>query len=126
MKEQLAKLGRFLKNNANLLIFKFVLGFVDVTTDLVSGHNFISGQFLLGLYFASKTREEFNNNNQDYTPWGLLTIFFVWFPGLLRILNMSSDQTWRGVPAKTIAKRVSGYFVLLIVWPIFSLLMYVK
>ena len=110
-------------NFVNVFVMKFIFGVVDVTTDLVNGHNLISGQFLLSIYFASKTREEYLLHKRDYTPWGILTIFFVWFPGLLRILFMASDQTWSGLSAKDIVRRVSGFAILLAVWPLFSLLM---
>ena len=121
--EHLRNLFVSLKDNVNLVLFKFILGIIDVTTDIVSGHNLISGQFLLGLYFASKTREDYKLNNRDYTPWGILTLFFVWFPGLIRITTVTIDQQWRGLPAKLVIKRIFSYFILLTVWPIFSLLM---
>ena len=110
-------------NFCNVFVIKFIIGLVDVITDLVSGHNLISGQFLLSIYFASKTREEYLLNKRNYTPWGILTIFFVWFPGLLRILTIGLDQTWKGVSATNLLKRVLGFMILLAVWPFFSLLM---
>ena len=42
-----------------VFVFKFVFGIVDVTTDLVNGDNFFNGQFLLGVYFSSKTQEDY-------------------------------------------------------------------
>ena len=42
-----------------IFVFKFVFGIADVSTDLVNGHNFLSGQYHLGLYFSSKTREDY-------------------------------------------------------------------
>ena len=42
-----------------IFVLKFIFGIVDVSTDLVNGDNFLTGEFLLGVYFSSKTREDY-------------------------------------------------------------------
>ena len=44
-----------------MILVKITLGLVDATTDYLSGLNLLSGQFSLGLYFASRTKEEYDN-----------------------------------------------------------------
>ena len=70
-----------LKDFIKIFVFKFLLGLVDVVTDCISGHNFLTRHFLIGLYFASKTRDHFQNHEDDSEPWGYLTLCQVWFPG---------------------------------------------
>ena len=69
--------SRFFK----IFVLKFLLGLTDVITDCVNGHNFLTRQFLLGLYFASVTRDQFLPFENDSVPWGYSTLFLVWFPG---------------------------------------------
>ena len=42
-----------------VFILKFVFGLFDVSSDLINGHNYLSGQYVLGQYFTSKTREDY-------------------------------------------------------------------
>ena len=109
MLEKLKRLFQHLKDFLLHFAFKFFLGLLDVMTDLVVGHNLIagSGAFLLGSYIATSSKEEKDhhlNDDQDYTPWGILTILLVWFPGLMRILALCLDQTWKGIPTKSLLK----------------------
>ena len=43
----------------NILVLKICLGSFDVVSDIIKGFNYITGEFALGLYFASKTRAEY-------------------------------------------------------------------
>ena len=40
-----------------VVLFKIVFGIVDVVTDFINGISYFTGDFALGLYFASQTRE---------------------------------------------------------------------
>ena len=63
------KAVQILNSTIKIIIFKVALGVFDVGSDIVNGYNFISGQFLLGLYFASLTREDY-----DLLPGNLLVV----------------------------------------------------
>ena len=56
----ISKCGKILNSTIKILIFKVALGVFDVGSDIVNGYNFLSGQFLLGLYYASLTREDYD------------------------------------------------------------------
>ena len=43
-----------------VFILKIALGFLDVSTDLINGFNFLNGEFAMGVYFASDTRVLFD------------------------------------------------------------------
>ena len=45
------------KEFLSVLLLKIVLGTFDVVSDFINGINFFTGDFALGLYFASQTRE---------------------------------------------------------------------
>ena len=79
-----------------IFVLKFLLGLTDVITDCVNGHNFFTRQFLLALYFASVTRDQFLPFENDSVPWGYSTLFLVWFPGkfleYFLLINISSCQ----------------------------------
>ena len=85
----------------NVFIFKIVLGSFDVGTDVASGYNLLSGQFALGLYFSSKTRELYNQA-PDHTIWGCLSLALVWLPGLVRISILAASRMWKNMGAKNI------------------------
>ena len=65
----ISKCVKILNSTIKILIFKVALGVFDVGSDIVNGYNFISGQFLLGLYFASLTREDY-----DLLPGNLFVV----------------------------------------------------
>ena len=106
----------------NVFIFKIVLGSFDVGTDVASGYNILSGQFALGLYFSSKTRELYNQA-PDNTIWGCLSLALVWLPGLVRISILAASRTWKNMGAKRILNQLAKYALLFIIWPQFSILM---
>ena len=68
-------------NFVKIFVFKFLLSLGDVTTDCIHGHNLLRRYFLLGLYFASETRDQFLTHKNDSEPWGYSTLGLVWFPG---------------------------------------------
>ena len=103
-------------------LVKICLGIFDIATDFVTGYNSLSGEFSLGLYFASKTREFYEE--APYNPfWGSITLSLPWLPGLLRIAYLAHKQDWRGVSKVLWVKRIVGYFMTFLVWPVFSVLM---
>ena len=85
-------------------------------------YSFISGEFKLGLYFASRTREEYDLL-PDLTNWGYLTICLPWVVGLLRIAFHASEVHWRSLSLTEGLVRIGGYLLLLAAWPLFSPLM---
>ena len=86
-------------------------------------YSFISGEFKLGLYFASRTREEYDSL-PDLTNWGYLTICLPWVVGLVRISFHASDVVhWRSLTLTEGLVRIGGYLLLFIGWPLFSPLM---
>ena len=105
-----------------MLLLKIILGVVDVATDFISAFNLLSGQFKLGLYLASRTKEEYDNA-PDIDNIGWLVLAIPWLPGLARILFVAVEDPWRGVPRKKLAMRVGGYALALMAWPVFPNLM---
>ena len=49
----------------NILVLKICLGSFDVVSDIIKGFNYITGEFALGLYFASKTRAEYEEVSES-------------------------------------------------------------
>ena len=53
-------IANILKAIATVLILKVILGFIDVSSDVINGTIMVSGEYKLGLYFASSTREDYD------------------------------------------------------------------
>ena len=67
----------------NILVLKICLGSFDVVSDIIKGFNYITGEFALGLYFASKTRAEY----EEVRYWYIESLFLHWdLPYLLYLL----------------------------------------
>ena len=106
-----------------IFVLKFLLGLTDVITDCVNGHNFLTRQFLLGLYFASQRREEYDLVAGSTAAWGYQTICLPWLPGLFRISFIASEVKWRSLQCKEVLLNIGGYILMLLAWPLFSPLM---
>ena len=80
-------------NFVQVFVFKFLLSLGDVVTDCINGHNFLTRYFLLGLYFASVTRDQFLTLENDSARWGYSTLGLVWFPGRKGDAILHSHET---------------------------------
>ena len=58
-------LGTFIK----VFILKITLSFLDVSTDIINGFNFWSGEFSMGVYFVSKTRALYDKIRDGKGMW---------------------------------------------------------
>ena len=105
-----------------VLILKVMLGIFDVSSDIINGIIMISGEYKLGLYFASTTREEYNLL-PDTTVWGYQTLCIPWLPGLLRIIFLATEVQWGGLKWTEKIRKIAGYFLSWISWPLFSVFM---
>ena len=105
-----------------VLILKVGLGIFDVGSDIVNGYNFLSGYFKLALYFASLTREDYDQL-PDLSKLGYPIILLPWLPGLLRIVFLvSSDINLGNIKWKEVFRGTVGYSLLLMTWPFFFIL----
>ena len=80
-------------NFVKIFVFKFLLSLGDVATDCINGHNFLRRYFLLGLYFATETRDQFLTLENDSARWGYSTLGLVWFPGRKGDAILHSHET---------------------------------
>ena len=121
-KEKLAKILAVLKAIVMVLILKVGLGMFDVGSDIVNGYNFLSGYFKLALYFASITREEYDQL-PDLSKLGYPIILLPWLPGLLRIIFLvSSDMNLGNIKWTEVFRGTLGYSLLLMTWPFYFIL----
>ena len=120
--EKLALFAKSLSDFIKVFVLKVALGVFDVVSDIFNGCNFLSGQFLLSLYFASQTREEYDLLT-DSATWGYQTIALPWLPGLFRIGFIAFEEKWSDIKYIKIFKRIFGYTLMLMAWPLFSPLM---
>ena len=121
-KEKLAKILVVLKAIVMVLILKVGLGIFDVGSDIVNGYNFLSGYFKLALYFASLTREDYDQL-PDLSKLGYPIILLPWLPGLLRIIFLvSSDINFGNIKWIEVFRGTVGYSLLLMAWPFFFIL----
>ena len=114
--------ANILKVIVMVFILKVILGIFDVSSDVINGTIMVSGEYKLGLYFASNTREEYNLL-PDTIVWGYLTLCIPWIPGLLRIIFLASEVQWGRLKWAEKLGKVSGYLLGLISWPLFSVFM---
>ena len=105
-----------------VLIIKVCLGVFDVGSDFINGYNFISGMFKLGLYFASSTRDAFDQL-PDMSAWGYLILIIPWLPGLLRITFLACDVPWKTLGRSEKSYRIIGFVLHFAAWPLFTPLM---
>ena len=115
-------IANILKAIATVLILKVILGFIDVSSDVINGTIMVSGEYKLGLYFASGTREDYDLL-PDPTVWGYQTLCLPWLPGLLRIIFLATDVQWGSLKWTEMLGMIAGYLLSLISWPLFSVFM---
>ena len=115
-------LANILKVMFMVLILKVILGIFDVSSDVINGTIMVSGEYKLGLYFASDTTEEYVLL-PDTTVWGYQTLCLPWLPGLLRIIFLATDVQWGKLEWKKKFEMIAGYLLSLISWPLFSVFM---
>ena len=111
-----------LKAIVMVLFFKVILGFFDVISDGINGTIMVSGEYKLGLYFASETREEYDLL-PDTTVWGYQTLCLPWLPGLLRIIFLATDVQWGSLKWTEMLGMIAGYLLSFLSWPLFSVFM---
>ena len=111
-----------LKAIVTVLIMKVCLGVFDVGSDFINGYNFISGMFKLGLYFATSTRDAFDQL-PDMSAWGYPILIIPWLPGLLRITFLAYDVPWKTLGRSEKLYRISGFVLHFAAWPLFTPLM---
>ena len=100
------------------VLLKLFLGILDVALDFISGFALISGQFALGFYFTTQNKEDYENAlDVDKLGWLVLSLPFL--SGLAYIAFVAVEESWKGVPVMQLAKRIVGYALALLVWPIF-------
>ena len=116
------KIVNILKVIVVVLILKVILGTFDVISDVINGTIMVSGEYKLGLYFASGTREDYDLL-PDPTVWGYQTLCLPWLPGLLRIIFLASDVQWGSLKWTEKFGKIAGYLLSFISWPLFSVLM---
>ena len=58
-REEIQRKAERIVSFLSVLLLKIVLGIFDVVSDFINGINFFTGDFALGLYFASQTRESY-------------------------------------------------------------------
>ena len=119
---QLQCICKVLKAIVMVLIIKVCLGVFDVGSDIVNGFNFISGMFKLGLYFATTTRDAFDQL-PDMSAWGYPILIIPWLPGLLRITFLACDVPWKTLMWSKKLHRISGFVLHFVAWPLFAPLM---
>ena len=104
------------------VLLKLFLGILDVALDFISGFALISGQFALGFYFTTQKKEDYENAlDVDKLGWLVLSLPFL--SGLVYIAFVAADETWKGKTVMQLAKRIVGYALALLVWPIFPNMM---
>ena len=118
----LQKAIAILKVIITIFILKVVLGSSDVGSDMVNGSNTVSGEAKLGLYFASETKEVYNQL-PDMTVWGYQTLCLPWLPGLLRISFIAAEVKWTSLKCIVALKKIAGFVLLFIGWPLFAVFM---
>ena len=107
------------------LLLKIVLGLLDIVTDFLFSFTLLSGEFKLALYFASDTREEYDEavlSLSGIENLGWMILVLPWIPGLIRIAYVAAEESW-DITRKEITTRLMGYTLALIAWPIFPNLM---
>ena len=105
-----------------VMFLKVILGIFDVSSDIVNGTIMVSGEYKLGLYFASGTREEYDLLSAT-TVFGYQTLCLPWLPGLLRIIILATDVQWGKLKWTKKFEMIAGYLLSLISWPLFSVFM---
>ena len=114
--------ANILKVILTVLILKVILGTFDVSSDVINGTIMVTGEYKLGLYFASGTREDYDLL-PDPTVWGYQTLCLPWLPGLLRIIFLASDVQWGKLNWIEKFGKIAGYLLSFMAWPLFSVLM---
>ena len=106
----------------NVFILKFCTSVMDIGTDLVSGCNYINGNFPLMLFALTTPEDPDVNYPEEHLTWGVLSLMSAWIPGIVDVCKMMVTDQWNGSWWK-ILQKVLEYILLLLIWPINSVLM---
>ena len=106
-----------LKNFFMVFVFKFVLGICDVASDLVTGINYLNGQYGLSLYFIAGVSSDYAGQYESHPLYASLTLTVVWLPGIFRTVEMALKTNWRQMRAWDRTRKAAFLITMVVAWP---------
>ena len=106
-----------LKNFVMVFVLKFLFGLMDVMTDLITGINYLTGQYGLSLYFIAGVRSDYAGDYGSHPIYASLTLSVVWLPGLFRTLELALKTNWREMSALDRTRKAAFLMVMTLAWP---------
>ena len=107
----------------NVFVMKFCTSIIDIGTDLVSGCNFLNGNFALMIFALTSPEDPDVNDPNEQLTWGVLSLMSAWIPGIVILGRMAANDDQWCEPRRKMFQKIIQYIFLLLIWPIYSVLM---
>ena len=121
------KIGHILWSIKELAL-KFGSSALDISTDVLSGCNYLNGGYNTLVYIVGNQWMEGAagssgvdlSEGKTYTWYGVLTLLLVWVPGLFYVPRLARQLTWRGTHWTTKLRMGAQHALLFVIWPVFT------
>ena len=111
-------------------MFGNILYVIDVSTDIASGINLISGIKINGTMFGNRNYENYTRNvcqkllNHSHPVWGSINIALAWLPGLTNLPTIIVHvQVYSKLPQLHWSKKVIASMIIVAFWPLIGLIL---
>ena len=85
-----------------------------------TGISLLAGLFGLQLYTLAQSKDTKVELYDRHIGWGLLTLLFVWGPGVIRVIFLAKKRDWRTLTCCQRTFQTFYYITLALIWPVFS------
>ena len=111
-------------------MFGNILYVIDVTTDIASGINLISGIKINETMFGNRNYDNYTRNicknllNHSHPVWGSINIALAWLPGLTNLPTIIVHvQVYSKLPQLHWSKKVIASMIIVAFWPLIGLIL---
>ena len=100
-----------------------VIALLFIVLLITSGISYIIGDFALQVYGLAESKETNVGIYNNYVILGIVTLVFVYVPAFVRVFLIARKRDWAKMTACQRLKQVLNYLLLVLIWPVFSVLM---
>ena len=81
------------------------------------------GEFALQVYGVAESKDTDEGLYEANVTWGLLTLLFIWGPASVRVFLLARKKKWREMTHCQRFLQTLHYFLLWLIWPVFTALL---
>ena len=83
----------------------------------------MKGEFALQVYGVAESKDTNDGIYISNVTLGIVTLIFVYVPAFVRVFLLARKRNWAKMTACQRLKQVLNYLLLVLIWPVFSVLM---